>query len=90
MNKRGTRNGSDRLRALNVPFHVEVEFDTDGLPRAVGKHAVESLGEIWRVEDEWWRIPVNRRYVEAIIEGGKRVILYEDLITGEWWMQKPA
>jgi hypothetical protein len=69
---------------------VEVEFDTDGLPRAVGKHAVESLGEIWRVEDEWWRIPVNRRYVEAIIEGGKRVILYEDLITGEWWMQKPA
>jgi len=51
--------------------------------------AVEEIGEIWRIDDEWWRVPIHRRYVEAIIEGGRRVVLFEDIITGEWFVQKP-
>jgi hypothetical protein len=87
------RNGTDSLRALNVPQRVQIECN-NGLPTllrdAAGKmRAVENIGEIWRIDDEWWRAPIHRRYVEAIIEGGRRVVLYEDLITGEWWMQKP-
>ena len=50
---------------------------------------VENVGEIWRIDDEWWRVPIHRRYVEVIIEGGRRVVLFEDLITGEWFAQKP-
>lgn len=58
--------------------------------REVGNEKrVESIGEIWRINDEWWRVPINRQYVEAILEGGKRVILFEDVVTGEWWMQSP-
>jgi hypothetical protein len=88
------RNGNDRLRALNVPRRVQVALNKDGLPiglqdTAGNSRAIEDLGEIWRIDDEWWRVPTHRRYVEAIIEGGKRVVLYEDLITREWWMQKP-
>jgi hypothetical protein len=79
----------DRIRALNVPRRVEVELGSDGLPTAVGHQTIESLGEIWRIDDEWWRRPISRRCVEAILEGGKHVILFEDLTTGEWWMQKP-
>jgi hypothetical protein len=54
----------------------------------VGK-AVESIIEIWHVDDEWWREPISRRYVEVILEGGKHVVLYEDLITSDWFMQNP-
>ena len=54
----------------------------------VGK-VVESIIEIWRVDDEWWREPISRRYVEVILEGGKHVVLYEDLTTCGWFMQRP-
>ncbi len=88
------RNGTDRLRALNVPQRVEVVLDADGMPMNVKRETgngkrVEALGESWRIHDEWWRQPIVRRYVEVILEGGGRMVLFEDLNTGEWWMQKP-
>ncbi|MDH3455455.1 MAG: hypothetical protein OER90_01320 [Gemmatimonadota bacterium] len=51
--------------------------------------SVNDVLEIWRIDDEWWRIPICRRYVEVILEGGKHVVLFEDLNTGEWFEQKP-
>jgi|SRR5467141_1719413 len=92
----GTRNKTDRLLALNVPHRVEVELDANGLPigmRDAGcgmSRSVETVGEVWRIDDEWWRRPISRRCVEVIFEGGGRVVLFEDLSTGEWWIQKPA
>ena len=89
------RNRPDRLRALNVPQRVEVELDERGVPAFVkpktgnGKR-IESIGETWRIDDEWWRRPITRRHVEAILERGKRVVLFEDLMTAEWWMQMPT
>ena len=53
----------------------------------VTRREVESVGEIWRVDDEWWRQPVSRRYVEVMMKGGKHMVLYEDLVTGEWFAQ---
>ena len=85
---------TDRLIGINEPRRVKVELDDNGLPvgmRDAGceMRAVEDIGEIWRIDDEWWRVPIHRRYVEAIIEGGRRVVLFEDVITGEWYVQKP-
>ena len=82
----------DRLRALNRPRRVELELDGQGRPRAIqGEHgqAIETIGESWRVDDEWWRQPINRRYFDVVLEGGKHVVLFEDLMTGQWWMQRP-
>jgi hypothetical protein len=50
---------------------------------------VEEVVETWIVQDEWWRTPIHRRYVEVVLEGGAHVVLFEDLATGEWFMQKP-
>jgi len=92
----GTRNKTDRLLALNAPHRVEVELDANGQPIGIQdsgyetRRSVEAVGEVWRIDDEWWRMPIRRRYVEAILEGGKRVVLFEDLTTGAWWIQKPA
>src|SRR5256885_16647127 len=89
--ERGTRNRADRLRALNVQQRVEVTLDERGVPVVVKREAgsgrrIESIGEMWRIDDEWWRTPIVRRYVEVILEGGGRVVLFEDLSTGEWWI----
>jgi hypothetical protein len=60
----------------------------EGDRRAVGRR-VEEVVEEWVVQDEWWRIPIHRRYVEVVLEGGAHVVLFEDLTTGEWFMQRP-
>lgn len=86
------RNGADRLRALNAPQRVQVELDEQRMPRVLKRETgtekhVESCGENWRMDDEWWRQPIVRRYVEVVLDGGGRVVLFEDLITGEWFEQ---
>jgi hypothetical protein len=87
----GTRNDRDRLRSLNVPQRIEVELD-HGRPKTVGQsggRAVETVIECWRIDDEWWRQPISRRCYEVLLEGGRRAVVFEDLLTGEWWVQKP-
>ena len=49
--------------------------------------SVEAVIETWRVDDEWWREPISRRYVEVVLEGGRHIVLYEDLLTGNWFVQ---
>ena len=90
------RNEKNRLRMLNRPQRVIVELDAKGLPAMVTlveretcdvQRGVEVVGEVWRIDDEWWRQPIIRRYVEVVLEGGGRVVLFEDVITGEWFAQ---
>jgi hypothetical protein len=45
--------------------------------------------ETWRIDDEWWRKPIARRYVEVVLEDGAHVVLFEDLVTGAWFAQQP-
>ena len=85
---------TDRLRAVNEPQRVTVEFDESGAMtvgrsdgRTVGK--VEAILESWRIDDEWWRHMIARAYLEVILEGGKRLVLFQDLITGQWFVQMP-
>lgn len=85
---------TDRLRAVNEPQSVTVELNesgqmTIGRPdgRTVGR--VEAILESWRIDDEWWRQPIARAYMEVLLEGGKRVVLFQDLITGLWFLQQP-
>ena len=85
---------TDRLRAVNEPQPVTVQLDesgamTVGRPdgRTVGK--VEAILESWRIDDEWWRETISRSYMELLLDGGKRLVVFQDLMTGLWYMQKP-
>jgi hypothetical protein len=85
---------TDRLRAVNEPRTVTVELHESGLMtvgrsegRTVGN--VEAILESWRIDDEWWRQPISRSYLELLLEGGKRVVVFQDLMTGLWFMQQP-
>jgi hypothetical protein len=50
---------------------------------------VECIRESWRVDDEWWRLTISRRYFEVTLKSGKRVVLFQDLSTQEWYVQQP-
>jgi hypothetical protein len=93
---------TDRLRAVNEPRPVTVELNADGVPTNVwrskdegGGHGgqeetaavVEAVLETWRIDDEWWRRLITRQYFAVMLEGGSRVVLFEDLVTHEWFMQ---
>ena len=78
---------------MNLPVRVSVTTDTAGLPQRVqredGDLPVEEIRELWRIDDEWWRSPIIRCYADVVLSGGRRVILYQDLVTGDWWIQQP-
>ena len=92
---------TDRLRTLNAPRLVRVELNADGVPSKIWRSrdngggqetnatVVETVLESWRIDDEWWRKLISRRYFAVLFEGGTRVVLLEDLVTGEWSMQTP-
>lgn len=45
--------------------------------------------ERWRIDDEWWRSrPVSRLYYAVLLEGGKRLEIYHDLVDGRWYAQR--
>ncbi len=98
----GTPVRVDRLRALNQPVLVEVATDQQGRPVALIERdpsepnsergtskAVEAVLDSWRIDDEWWRDTISRRYVDITLDGGKHVVLFQDLISGEWFLQQP-
>ncbi len=90
---------TDRLRTLNVPRPVSVELNAADVPKKVWRSrdngggqeetaaVVEAVLEMWRIDDEWWRHLISRRYFAVILEGGSRVVLFEDIVTHEWFMQ---
>lgn len=81
-----------RLRPLNLPVPVAVTMRGDGLPEVVtvdgAQRAVLAVRERWRVDDEWWRRPISRDYVEVVLDDGRRLVLFRDLLTGEWFRQR--
>ena len=80
---------TDRLRAVNEPQPTIVECDDQHRPVGLGGIAIETIIESWRIDDEWWRQPIARGYHAVLLDGGKRVVLFEDIVTGEWFAQMP-
>lgn len=91
----GAAGGAGRVRLLNRPWPVRVEADGQGRPIAVwlsGRRcAVEAVLETWRIDDEWWRQrPVSRVYWRLLLEDGRTLDVYEDLVAGCWFRQAYA
>jgi hypothetical protein len=72
---------------------VDVRADEEGEPvyvRLTGRPArkVASVREAWRIDDEWWRQPISREYRAVVLDDGRLVTLYHDLLDGRWYAQK--
>ena len=96
--------GTGRLQFLNEPGRIEVRGQGSevkescldaglSMPDAVlwqrrWCRIVEVL-ERWRIDDEWWRNrPVSRLYYAVLLEGGKRLEIYRDLVDDRWYAQR--
>ena len=80
-----------RLRPLNQARPIRVETNAQGEPQAVvlGRErlAVAAVQDRWRIDDEWWRKEVSRVYFSLLLEDGRVVTVYYDLVTGSWQTQ---
>ena len=93
----GTDNGRPsglqrrRLRPLRRPSPIRVRIDDEGLPAELerrGKRShVVAVRERWRIDDEWWRDPISREYYALVLDDGRPVILFRNLVDGEWYGQ---
>lgn len=60
-----------------------------GVPAALGRTAVDCVREDWVVEDRWWTgKPVRRRYFELVLSDGRNTVVFHDLTTGRWFLQR--
>ena len=84
-------NSAGGLRLLNQPKPAAVEATSLGEPEAVvvqGRFLrVRAIRDTWRIDDEWWRDEISRRYFTVELENGRGMTLYHDLVGGGWFAQ---
>ncbi len=87
----GAAGGAGGLRLLNQPKPTAVEATATGEPLAIvvqGRfQRVRLIHESWRIDDEWWRDEIARRYFAVELENGRRMTVYHDLVGGGWFAQ---
>ena len=66
--------------------------DTDGTPCSFewqGRpHPITGISKRWRVDNWWWRVRVWREYFKLETGTGLLVIIYRDLLTDQWYLQR--
>ncbi|MGE5595082.1 MAG: hypothetical protein ACM3S1_03490 [Hyphomicrobiales bacterium] len=68
-----------------------MEATLQGEPTAVlwrgAYRKVVATHDTWRIDDEWWRDEIARRYFLVELEGRRRVTIFHDLIGDAWYAQ---
>lgn len=82
---------ADQLRALNVPRPLHVICDKRHGPVAIQHGArrweIAAIQDSWRLDDEWWRVPIERIYYLVELAHGSLRTLYRDLRSDAWYSQ---
>ena len=84
---------SSPIRSLNLPAPIQVEEDAHQRPLAISlRHrrlGVASVDDLWEIDEEWWReTPITRMYYQVVTEDGRRITVFRDLTSGEWYQQR--
>jgi hypothetical protein len=51
-------------------------------------HQVLEITSRWRVDIDWWQGRIWRAYFKVSTDSGLLAIIYQDLITGNWYLQR--
>jgi hypothetical protein len=77
---------------LNVPREIRVTADEDGSPVFVWirnrQRRVTRIRNVWRIDDEWWRREIARRYFELDLSDGSVITVFQDLLSRTWFRQR--
>jgi hypothetical protein len=52
------------------------------------QHKIDNLLHQWRVDMAWWRDRVWRDYYKLTTTSGLLVVIYQDLDSKEWFLQR--
>ena len=52
------------------------------------KYQVQSIAKRWRIDQDWWQQRIWREYFKLTTREGLLVIIYRDLLTGQWYLQR--
>ena len=84
-----TPDESRRTRRLGTPKPTSVIPGDGGSPRNIAGRAVDCVREEWVVEDRWWTgRPLRRRYFECVLDNGRNVVVFHDLVKRRWFEQR--
>ncbi len=87
----GKAPGTGAIKPLDEPVPVKVKIDSEGRPVSVrlGRWLqVAAPQDRWRIDDEWWRErPISRLYHKVLLEDGREITIFHDLITDSWYRQ---
>ena len=86
----GATAGAGRLRPLNRPRPAAVRCRADRpVILVIGgrQRRVEEVQDSWRIDDEWWREAIRRRYYRVVLDDGSLRTLFHDLATDAWYEQ---
>ena len=81
---------ADQLRPLNLPKPITIlaEGETPAvLIEGKRRIRVAQVQDVWRIDDEWWRNPISRRYYQIVLEDGTVRTVYHDLVSNTWHEQ---
>lgn len=74
---------------LGAPVPAKVRPGPRGVPATVAGLEVDSVLEDWLVEDRWWTgHALRRRYFECVLENGRNVVVFHDLVKRRWFEQR--
>jgi len=81
------------LRRLNTPRPVHVEAAAGGAPAALLRNGqrlvVAEVLDHYRTDDRWWTAePVSRSYYELLLDDGRAMTVFHDLIQDDWYEQR--
>jgi hypothetical protein len=72
--------------------HIHVEMGDTGTPVRFAwegqYHDVDSVANHWRIDEDWWRQRIWREYYKLTTHSGLLVLVYCNLVNGEWFLQR--
>ena len=51
-------------------------------------HRVQQISKRWRIDQQWWEQRIWREYFKMTTQTDLLVIIYRDLLTGQWYLQR--
>jgi len=77
---------------LYVPREIRVLINDQGEPLSVHRgqyhRKLVRILNSWRIDDEWWRKPVSRKYFQVELQDGVVMTIFRDLISDIWYQQR--
>ena len=80
------------IRPVNPPRPIEILANPRGVPAMVAHGGqqlrISAVLDVWRIDDEWWRDEIGRRYFHVLLDDGTEASIYHDLVSGQWYEQR--